>query len=135
MTKKVYFLLKKFGYSKKKHYLCRRKAYAKAMTNVNTISAIRALGREILPKGSRLWLYGSHARDDFHEHSDWDILLLVDKDKLSDDDFNQLSYPFIELGVERGQYFSPQMYTKKEWNNMSFLPFYKNVEHDKIEII
>ena len=105
------------------------------MTKVNTISAIRALGQEILPKGSQLWLYGSRARGDHHKHSDWDILLLLDKEKIGDEDFNKLSYPFIELGMEHGQYFSPQMYTKCEWNNMSFLPFYKNVEHDKIEII
>ena len=105
------------------------------MTKVNTISAIRSLGQEILPKGSQLWLYGSRARGDHHKHSDWDSLLLLDKEKISDEDFNNLSYPFIELGMEHGQYFSPQMYTKREWSNMSFLPFYKNVEHDKIEII
>lgn len=108
---------------------------AKVMTTGNTISAIRALGQKILPEGSQLWLYGSRARGDYQKNSDWDILLLLDKEKLSDEDFNKLSYPFIELGVEHGKYFSPQMYTKREWSSMSFLPFYKNVEHDKIEII
>lgn len=105
------------------------------MTNDKTISAIRSLGQKILPVGSSLWLYGSRARGDYHQHSDWDLLLLLDKEKLNDEDFNTLSYPFIELGFEHGEYFSPQMYTKKEWNSLTFLPFYKNVEHDKIVII
>ena len=85
----------------------------------NTISALRTLGQEILPKGSRLWLYGSRARGDHRE----------------DSDFNTLSYPFIELGLDQGQYFSTQMYTQKDWQNMSFLPFYKNVERDKVVIV
>ena len=101
----------------------------------NTISALRALGQEILPKGSCLWLYGSRARGDHREDSDWDLLLLLQKDHLDDNDFNTLSYPFIELGLNQGQYFSTQMYTQKEWKNMSFLPFYKNVEHDKVVIV
>ena len=101
----------------------------------NTISALRTLGQEILPKGSRLWLYGSRARGDHREDSDWDLLLLLDKDRLDDNDFKTLSYPFIELGLDQGQYFSTQMYTQKDWQKMSFLPFYKNVERDKVVIV
>ena len=26
----------------------------------------------------------------------------------------------------------PQIYTKREWDEMSFMLYYKNVEHDKI---
>ena len=105
------------------------------METRQAISAIRALGRKILPEGSRLWLYGSRARGDWREHSDWDLLLLLNKDRLEDSDFTKLSYPFIALGLEQGQYFSTHMYTNKEWQQMSFLPFYKNVEHDKVELL
>ena len=31
--------------------------------------------------------------------------------------------------------YSIEMYTKKEWDAISFLPFHKNVEHDKIELL
>ena len=126
---------KKFAHVKKKPYLCSRFKNKGIVLARNTISALRALGQEILPEGSRLWLYGSRARGDEREDSDWDLLLLLNKDRLDDNDFNTLSYPFIELGLDQGQYFSTQMYTQKDWQTMSFMPFYKNVEHDKVVII
>ena len=39
------------------------------------------------------------------------------------------------LGWTIGELISPQMYTKKEWDSISFLPFYKNVEQDKIVLV
>lgn len=33
------------------------------------------------------------------------------------------------------QMISPQMYTKKEWDSISYLPFHKNVEKDKIVLV
>ena len=29
---------------------------------------------------------------------------------------------------------SPHIYTQKQWNEWTFLPFYKNVERDKVEL-
>jgi hypothetical protein len=29
----------------------------------------------------------------------------------------------------------PQIYTKKQWQQMQFTPFVKNVEHDKVVLI
>ncbi|MBR3647296.1 MAG: nucleotidyltransferase domain-containing protein [Paludibacteraceae bacterium] len=105
------------------------------MSDEGTISAIQALGREILPKGSRLLLYGSRARGTARPDSDWDLLLLLDKDKIAWSDFGVFSYPFIELGIAQGQLFTPHMYTQKQWEKMSYLPYYKNVEQDKIELL
>ena len=36
------------------------------------LSSIRALGAKVLPKGARLILFGSQARNDVSEDSDWD---------------------------------------------------------------
>lgn len=41
------------------------------------IEAIRRKASEILPKGSRVSLYGSRARDDAKADSDWDLHILV----------------------------------------------------------
>ena len=41
------------------------------------INRIKQLAKEVLPKGSTLYLYGSRARGDYHEDSDWDLLLLL----------------------------------------------------------
>ena len=99
------------------------------------VSAIRSLGRKVLPKGSHLLLYGSRARGDFRPSSDWDLLVLLNRPENSDSDFATISYPLMELGFNLGQYFSVHTYSQQEWEKMSFLPFYKNVEQDKIQLV
>ena len=44
-------------------------------------------------------------------------------------------YPFRELGWDIGEEISPHIYTKKQWNEWTFLPFHKNVERDKIVLV
>ena len=43
--------------------------------------------------GAKVILFGSRARNDARSDSDWDILILVDKNKLDPDDFDRISYP------------------------------------------
>jgi len=105
------------------------------MNKTEIIKDIQQLGKSTLPPNSSLMLYGSQARGDAHANSDWDLLILIDKPNLSDQDYNNFSFPFTMLGWNIGEMISPQMYTKKEWESLSFLPYYKNVENDKIVLI
>ncbi len=98
------------------------------------IEDIKQIGRSALPPNSSLLLYGSRARGDAREGSDWDLLILLDKPKLVASDYD-LAYPFRELGWDIGEEISPHVYTKKQWSEWTFLPFYKNVERDKIVLI
>ncbi len=66
------------------------------------LNHIKQTAASILPKGSVLYLYGSRARGDYHEDSDWDLLLLLDKPKLEHDDFEKYSYPFVLMGWDLG---------------------------------
>lgn len=105
------------------------------MEKTEVIDNIKQVARTTLPKGSSLLLYGSQARGDAHKGSDWDLLILLDKPEISDSDYDDMSFPFTMLGWNIGELISPQLYTKKEWESISFLPFYKNVEHDKIVLL
>jgi predicted nucleotidyltransferase len=96
-----------------------------------TIEALAGEAKRIMPRGSRVWLYGSRARGDARPDSDWDILLLVDKADIDNTDFDKYSYPLIELGWKYGADLTPQMYTRADWEKMRITPFYQNVEHDK----
>ncbi|MBQ6064977.1 MAG: nucleotidyltransferase domain-containing protein [Prevotella sp.] len=98
------------------------------------IDNIVRVAKETLPPNSTLLLYGSQARGDSHEGSDWDLLVLLDKPKLTADDYD-LIYPLRELGWDIGEEINPHLYTKEKWNSWTFLPFYKNVEQDKIILI
>ena len=100
-----------------------------------SIEDLTEIAKKIMPKGSNVWLYGSRARGDEHKGSDWDLLILLDKPEITDSDYDNVSFPFTMLGWNIGELISPQMYTKKEWEAISFLPFHKNVEHDKIVLV
>ena len=105
------------------------------MDRTHVIESIRQVAKTALPTGSSLLLYGSRARGDAHKGSDWDLLILLDKPELADSDCDNVSFTFTMLGWNIGELISPQLYTKKEWEAISFLPFYKNVEHDKIVLV
>ena len=105
------------------------------MNKSSIIQRIQTMGLQILPAGSNLWLYGSRARGDFRADSDWDLLVLVDKEKQVLQDFDQFAYPFIEMGWQIGQVINPMLYTRQEWEKRHFTPFYHNVERDKVVLI
>lgn len=101
------------------------------METSQVIENIRQVAAQVLPKGSTLYLYGSRARGGYHEDSDWDLLLLLDKPKLAHDDFDKYSYPFILMCWDLGADIRPHAYTKDEWFNGPHALFYYNVEKDK----
>jgi len=105
------------------------------MERLQVIDHIKEVAKTALPPQSTLLLYGSQARGDAHQGSDWDLLILLDKPSLDENDYDNVSFPFTLLGWNIGEIINPQMYTKKEWENISFLPYHKNVEHDKIVLV
>jgi len=98
------------------------------------INRIKAVAEDTLPANSTLMLYGSRARGDYRADSDWDLLILLDKAKLVADDYD-IAYPFRELGWDIGEEINPHIYTKRQWNEWTFLPFRKNVERDKLILV
>lgn len=104
------------------------------MDRDKVIKDIQRVAKQTLPPNSTLLLYGSRARGDAREDSDWDLLILLDKQELEAKDYG-VAYPFRQLGWELGQEVNPSLYTKKQWASWSYLPYHKNVEHDKIVIL
>ena len=102
--------------------------------NKDVLDSIRELLVQILPPYATAKLYGSQARGDAHHGSDWDILIVMDKDKLLPDDYDTVTYPLTKLGWELGAEINPIMYTKKEWEQSRITPFYHNVEQDAIAL-
>lgn len=96
-----------------------------------TLQQLKQKADMIMPAGSHVWLYGSRARGNEHEGSDWDLLILLDKKDISDEDFALYGYPFIDFGWHYGADVSPQLYTIQEWKQRRFTPFFNNVEQDK----
>ncbi|MBE6260505.1 MAG: nucleotidyltransferase domain-containing protein [Prevotella sp.] len=101
------------------------------MNTTQVLDSIRQVAIDVLPQGSKLYLYGSRARGDAREDSDWDLLLLLDKPSNNDADFKKYVYPIVERGFDLWQYFSVHAYTKDDWYNGPHAMFYYNVEKDK----
>lgn len=44
-------------------------------------------------------MYGSQARNEARPDSDWGILILLDKPKIEVEDYDNISYPLVGLGL------------------------------------
>lgn len=105
------------------------------MNRNKIIEHIRNTSAKFLPKGASVFLFGSQARGDYSENSDWDLLILLNKKgSLGILDRGQYTFPIYELGAEMGIEINPVIYTEAEWAKRSFTPFYKNVINDRIRI-
>ena len=98
------------------------------------IEKIQTIAQKTIPDGGRIFLFGSQARGDFHAESDWDILILLDKVRIENSDFDKVAYPIIEMGWKMGVQINPLLYTFKSWEQRHFTLFYKNVQKDSIEL-
>ncbi len=97
------------------------------------ISMIRDTIREVEPT-AQIILYGSRARGDAHENSDWDVLVIVDKEKTGLADFRRVCYPIYYKGLDYGEEINPTLYTRKEWESAPPSMFKFNVTHEGIAI-
>lgn len=78
-------------------------------------------------------LYGSRARGDFREDSDLDILVLLDKDKITRNDEKRIKYPLYEIEFETGKIISPLVLSKSDWESRHRItPFYDNILREGI---
>ena len=64
-------------------------------SNNQTINKLRELGERILPKDAQFILYGSRARNDTKDDSDWDILVVLNKEgSITQSDFGLNAHQF-----------------------------------------
>jgi len=102
--------------------------------NQQIFEEIQTLKRQILPD-EKVILFGSQARGDARPDSDWDLLVLLNKEKRDFiEDYGKYAYPFTELGWDYGIAINPVLYTQSQWSEGKIFPFYKNVMQEGIEI-
>ena len=105
-----------------------------AKTNQQIKDAITGKARQIVPVGAEVILFGSRARGDAREDSDWDVLILLDKDHITNQDIDDYTYPLRELGWLYNQSINAILYTKKDWNKSIASPFRQNVLNEGVRL-
>jgi predicted nucleotidyltransferase len=82
-----------------------------------------------------LILFGSYARGDYNDASDIDILVLLDKEKITNSDRERIGYPLYDIQLKENILITPIFYTKKNWDSrLGITPFFKNVLKDGIAL-
>ena len=100
----------------------------------NVVDAIYDTAQTIMPQNSNVILFGSRARGDNTEDSDWDLLILLDKEKADVLDHDRYTYPFWELGLKTNSMIHPILYTKRDWEKRKGDNFYENIQNEGIVI-
>lgn len=94
------------------------------------LNRIKATIHESEPS-AKIYLYGSRARESASNESDWDILILIKRDKVTDQIEHKITDPLYDLEFETGEVISPMVYSEKEWDTKySITSFYHNVMNE-----
>lgn len=77
---------------------------------------------------AKVYLYGSRVHGTMKADSDWDLLRLLNHDKITTDIERSVTYPLYDLEFETGEVISPMVYSEKDWNSKHRItPFYSTV--------
>ena len=95
---------------------------------------IQALKRKLIP-AEKLILFGSQARGDAREDSDWDLLVLLDKEKRNfNEDYDKYAYPFVNLEYRYPIKIDVQVHYHKNWESHHSV-FKHQIKNEGVEII
>ena len=82
---------------------------------------------------ARIILYGSFARGEEKRESDIDILVLLNKDKVTWLDEKKVKYPLYDIEFDTRKIISPLVLSKKDWETRHRItPFYESVKKEGV---
>ena len=90
-----------------------------------TLTAIRECLAKNMPPYGKAILFGSQARGTARDDSDWDILVILDKDQLLPSDYDNVTYPLTELGWDLGKEINPVWIPLRSGRNIRLHHFIK----------
>ena len=106
------------------------------MKRSQVVQSIKVTLHKVAPTAEVI-LYGSEARENACKDSDIDILILVNKEKLTNQDIVDITYPLYDLEASFNYQISisPLVYTRNQWYNRPFrTPFYINVMNEGVKL-
>ena len=104
------------------------------MSQKDIIQGMRDIASAVLPAGAEALLFGSRARGDARQDSDWDIIILIQGERVTGSDFDKYAYPFVSYGWSVGEQINPLIYSFSDWDRRGITPFYKNVQTEGVSL-
>lgn len=104
------------------------------MERADIVSNIRDIIYREAPD-AKVILYGSEARGNSGSNSDIDILVIMDKEKITLEEEEKITFPIYLLELKTGVLISTLIIPKNRWENRPFkTPFYLNVMNEGIQL-
>lgn len=102
------------------------------MTDAEFLQRVKRSVHEIDPH-AEVWLFGSRARGDAHEDSDWDFLILTNEpvDRVFK---RRLRDHLYDIGFESGRVIGTVIQNKTVWEDLAVTDLYQNVREDGIAV-
>jgi predicted nucleotidyltransferase len=102
------------------------------MHRTEIVNGIRKELRLLPPEFSAI-LYGSEARGEAHSDSDVDLLIIVDRNAITESERQRIIKPLFDIEYETGVLINPIVVLKKQWEKV-VTPFYENVMKEGIAL-
>jgi len=81
-------------------------------------------------------LFGSHARGQANDESDWDVLILIDRPKSDRSIEEMYRNEMFQLELELGEPISTFVYSKDDWETKYvYTPLYKNIKSEGVKLL
>ena len=89
----------------------------------------------LLDPTAKVIVFGSFARGENRKDSDLDLIILLNKKKITRIDEKRIKYPLYDIEFESGQVISPLVLSKSDWETRhKITPFYQNVVSEGFEL-
>ena len=101
--------------------------------NQTEISELVRAAVQNIEQNAQVILFGSRARGDNRSDSDWDFLILLDREPTITlkDEIRERLY---EIELETDEVISTIIHQKKEWEERAVMPIHQIIEEEGIEI-
>lgn len=81
------------------------------------------------------FLFGSRARGDNRKDSDWDILILIDNQNVTNEIEDNFRDDLYDIELASGQIISTFIYSKEYWaKKLIYSPLYKNIVREGVKL-
>lgn len=98
---------------------------------MNIVNSVKKEVNKISPDNEVI-LFGSRARGDFKKDSDWDFLVLLNKEEVTPSEKDKIRDKLYDLELYTDQIISTIIHSRREWEKRSVTPIYQIINEEGI---